>query len=309
MFSTAIGFAQVKPQKAVYRKAENGVLYKFFEQDKSLSKPKVGDKLRVSLNYLNNKDSVLFDSSDPKINQGKKYIEFELGPSSFKGSFEEALMMMSIGDSASFQLSADSVFIKTFFMKEIPRYIEKGSLLTFNVKLYEILSSDNFSMMRNLNDEINKLTAELAQLKEQMAINDYIKTNNIKQKPTATGLYYIPVVKGNTTKVQKGDTIKVNYIGRLLDGKVFDTNIEAVAKKDSIYSEKGQYKPFDLPFGTGNVIPGWDQGIELMTVGSKSKFIIPSNLAYGEKGLGKAIPPFAPLLFEVELISIKPVKK
>jgi len=303
-------FVGTKAKKIIYKKAESGIFYKFFEQDKNLSKPKTGDKIRVSLSYLNSKDSLLFDSSDPKVNQGKKFIEFELGAPSFKGSFEDALMMMSIGDSASFQLSADSVFTKTFFMKELPKYIEKGSLLTFNVKLMEILTSGNFETMRTLNEDIAKLNMIIAQLKEKNSIYDYLKANNIKEKPTDAGLYYIPVLKGKTAKPQKGDTVKVNYVGRLLNGKVFDTNIEAVAKKDSIYNEKGVYKPLDLPFNLGNVIPGWDQGIELMTVGSKAKFIIPSSLAYGDKGLGEVIPPFSALMFEVELISIKsPLEK
>lgn len=309
-FSFAQTKAVVKPKKVVYKKAENGLAYKFFDRDEKLNKPIVGDKLRVILNYSNSKDSVLFNSQNPSVNNGKGYVDFELGPPTFKGCFEDALMMMSVGDSASFQINADSVFIKTFKLNQLPPYVESGSLLTFNVKMLEILSAENLDLIKNLNEEINSLSIEVSKLKEQIAIDNYIRENKITVKPNDKGVYFIQTLKGKkATKPEKGDTVVVNYVGRMLSGKVFDTNIMDIAKKDSIYSEQGSYKPIDLPFNSGNTIPGWDEGVGMMTVGSKAKFIIPSKMAYGENGLGNAIPPYTPIVFEVELVNIKPQKK
>lgn len=97
---------------------------------------------------------------------------------------------------------------------------------------------------------------------------------------------------GTGSAVKSGDTIVVNYKGTLLDGTKFDSSYD-----------RGQ--PFETQIGVGQVIKGWDVGIIGMKVGGKRKLTIPSNLAYGEQGAGGAIPPNAPLIFEIELLSIK----
>src|ERR1035437_7508074 len=120
-----------------YEKAESGLYSKFYKQDPKGVKPKEGDVVKLIMSYSVNrkgKDSVLFDSKKMNPN-GTNFIEFPLGKSTFKGSFEDALVMMSVGDSASFIISADSVYEKTFKVKELPKYIEKGDMLTFEAKL------------------------------------------------------------------------------------------------------------------------------------------------------------------------------
>lgn len=106
---------------------------------------------------------------------------------------------------------------------------------------------------------------------------------------TGTGLKYQDVVVGTGPQPKLGDDILVNYTGRFLDGKVFDSSIG-----------RG---PFELHLGRGEVIPGWDQGLATMHVGGKRKLIIPPSLAYGEAGQGP-IPPNATLTFDVELLKI-----
>ena len=96
-----------------YDSTENGLYYQFFKQDENAVKPQEGDIVRLVMSYKNSVDSVLFDSrvGNPS---GTNYIEFPLQKSTFKGSFEEALAMMGLGDSASFIISADSVYLTTF---------------------------------------------------------------------------------------------------------------------------------------------------------------------------------------------------
>ena len=96
---------------------------------------------------------------------------------------------------------------------------------------------------------------------------------------------------GTGATASVGDTISVNYTGRLQDGTVFDTSIGRA--------------PFQFTLGAGDVIPGWDQGLQGMKVGGKRLLIIPPALAYGAQGVGP-IPGNATLIFEVELLKVTP---
>ena len=106
---------------------------------------------------------------------------------------------------------------------------------------------------------------------------------------TGSGLLYEVVELGNGETPSATDQVTVHYTGKLIDGTVFDSSVE-----------RGE----PTTFGLNQVIPGWTEGLQLMPVGSKYTFYIPYYLAYGEQGAGETIPPYASLIFEVELISI-----
>jgi FKBP-type peptidyl-prolyl cis-trans isomerase len=109
---------------------------------------------------------------------------------------------------------------------------------------------------------------------------------------TASGLRYQILQKGTGKQATKGAGVSVHYKGQLLDGTVFDSS----------YKRK---QPIDFNVGVGKVISGWDEGIQLLKVGDKARFVIPSNLAYGSAGAGGVIPPDATLIFDVELMDVK----
>ena len=108
---------------------------------------------------------------------------------------------------------------------------------------------------------------------------------------TESGLRYIILKEGSGDKPKPGNHVNVHYTGYLLDGTKFDSSVD-------------RNQPFHFQLGVGQVIKGWDEGIALLSVGTKAKFIIPSNLAYGTRGAGGVIPPNATLVFEVELLEI-----
>ena len=112
-----------------------------------------------------------------------------------------------------------------------------------------------------------------------------------KEVTTSSGLQYIDLKVGTGATAQAGQTVTVHYTGWLENGKKFDSSVD-----------RGQ--PFSFPLGAGRVIQGWDEGVQGMKVGGKRKLIIPSNLGYGARGAGGAIPPNATLIFEVELLGV-----
>ena len=109
---------------------------------------------------------------------------------------------------------------------------------------------------------------------------------------TPSGLQYRDLVVGTGEAARSGATAVVHYTGWLLDGTKFDSSLD-------------RGTPFEFVIGRGQVIKGWDEGVETMNVGGKRELIIPPDLAYGERGAGGLIPAGATLKFEVELIELR----
>ncbi len=113
---------------------------------------------------------------------------------------------------------------------------------------------------------------------------------------TASGLEYVDLVVGKGASPVKGQTITVNYTGKLTNGKTFDSNVDP---------DFHHPQPFSTAIGVGRVIPAWDEGMLSMKVGGKRRLICPPNLAYGSRGAGASIPPNSTLIFDVELLKVQ----
>ena len=152
--------------------------------------------------------------------------------------------------------------------------------------------------------EINELMLSVQQLQQQAAEAQQAQFKAIEEagkaflaenakkdgvKVTDSGLQYEIITEGNGAKPAAPDTVRGHYVGTLPDGTTFDSSVA-----------RGQ--PAEFPV-TG-VIRGWVEALQMMSVGSKWKLTIPHELAYGERGAGASIPPFSPLVFEVELLDI-----
>lgn len=127
---------------------------------------------------------------------------------------------------------------------------------------------------------------------EKQRVEDEL--NKIAQgfEKTPSGLRYQITEKGNGTKAEKGKTVAVHYSGKLANGQEFDSSFK-------------RNQPLEFVVGIGQVIEGWDEGLQLLQVGDKVRFVIPSYLGYGSRGAGGVIPPNATLIFDVELVKVK----
>ena len=142
-----------------------------------------------------------------------------------------------------------------------------------------------------------KQMAEAAKKAEEQfgdlkAAGEKLMAENISKEgvqTTESGLQYIVLEEGEGDKPTATDRVKVHYHGTLFDGTVFDSSVD-----------RGE----PTTFGVNQVIKGWTEGLQLMPLGSKYKFFIPQELAYGHQQRGQHIKPFSPLVFEVELIEI-----
>jgi len=281
-----------------YTKAENGLHYKFFNHDENGTKVQEGDGILIRYIIMNQKnDSVIVDSKNAS-RDGSGYTQFGMQKSSFKGSFEDGMMMMAKGDSAEFIIPADSFFLKSMRSNELPKGFKSGDHLKGIFKIKEITPKKEIEGMQK-----KQMAEQEARMKEQEAkakereplekaeMDKYLADNKIKAKPTASGLIYIETKKGSGDSPKETDIVKVHYTGKLLDGTVFDSSVQ-----------RGE--PIEFPLN--QVIRGWTEGLQLMKKGGKATLVLPSSIAYGPQGAGDKIAPYSSLVFEVELIDFKP---
>ena len=182
-----------------------------------------------------------------------------------------------------------AVFGKTVKCQSVVNSISKGDLIK-NIEIIAIgKKANNFDALKAFNEFQD---TKLKRISEQkLLIEKELKNLSKGLKTTATGLRYQILNHGNGKKAAINDFVSVHYVGKLSNGTIFD-------------SSRDRGKPIKFQLGVGNVISGWDEGIQLLHVGDQAKFVIPSWLAYGERGAGGIIPPNANLIFEVELISV-----
>lgn len=255
---------------------------------------RVGQVLTVFMEFRTGRDSVLMNSR--RMQPTAQPVA--LPPQPTPGSLEEALGLLLPGDSAVFRFSADTVFTKTFH-QPVPPFIKRGgNTLTVLASARELLTMEQMmARQKQLQAEMGKKAVQLAvaqTAKDNAIILAYLKKNHVTAKKTAGGTYYIIKKAGTGLPPKKGQTVRVLYRGTVLStGKEFDST----AKRNN--------DPFAFTLGVGQVIPGWDQGIALLTKGSRAVLLIPSPLAYGARGAGADIPPNTVLRFEVELVDFK----
>lgn len=258
--------------------------------------------LRLNMKYLNGNGNEQWSSAKAGAPVPIQYIK-EVWSTS--GTMYEALEIMNVGDSVSFEVSAQDLYENTF-KTGVPDSLDSASNMTFFAKIVSMMTTEEFQAFQKeeyekaqekRKEEMKaaqaKMLEDAAELikKDGEVIDAYLAENNITAQTTESGLRYVITEEGEGENASAGNQVSVHYHGTLLDGTKFDSSYD-----------RGQ--PFQFPLGQGRVIMGWDEGIALLNKGAKATLYIPSTLAYGERAMG-SIPANSILKFDVELIEFQ----
>jgi FKBP-type peptidyl-prolyl cis-trans isomerase len=268
-----------------FKKTKDGLEYRIVKDEKGGKSPKDGDIVSIHIK-VHVGDSVLMDSR--KMNNNTP-LDIPLMPalSSFKGDWPEGLKMLTPGDSAIFMVPVDS--LKKINQGQLPKWMKSGDKITYDVVLVSVKSESE------VNQEHQQKAAQQKEIDDKI-LQEYFTQNNLKPTKTASGLYYIIEKEGTGATPAPGQMVTVNYTGKTLDGKSFDSNVDPQFQ---------HVQPFKFRAGGGEVIPGWDEGVMLLKKDSKAKLFLPSPLAYGPQSPGPGVSANSILMFDVEVTDIQ----
>ncbi|MFO7658239.1 MAG: FKBP-type peptidyl-prolyl cis-trans isomerase [Bacteroidales bacterium] len=261
-----------------YSRAKGGICYQLHKIGEDTKKAGAGDYVTTDISYKTMSDSLFFS--------GRRKLQ--VSKPDYKGSIDQCFMMLAEKESATFILSASDFFHKTL-QASLPSFLAEEDMMKVTLDIIEIQTEQEY---------LNEKEAFLYWIEdfgdyEKVILSQFLDKQKLSVEPEINGMYRIVLQEGTGKNVAEGDTITINYEGKFLNGKFFDSTVK-------------RNQPFQFVFGTEwQVIKGLEKALSLMKEGEKSLFILPSELAFGTEGSSTGIiPPFTSLIFEVEVLRI-----
>jgi len=281
----AVSKGAAQKEEGGFTKTPNGLEYKIVTDAPGTQYPKVGDFISAHLQLIVD-DSVHFSTRQVMNNAP---AEVQMASSPTKGDIMEGFTFMTPGDSAIFRYSVDSLLTIPGVTPAPWMKKGEGQMIYYRVVLAGVKSA------ADKQKEAAEAAAKQKDIDDKL-LQDYFKANNIKATKTASGLYYTVSKMGTGMVAQPGDKVSVNYTGKTMEGKAFDSNVDPQFQ---------HVQPFEFTVGQGMVIKGWDEGFTILKKGSKGTLYIPSPLAYGANSPDPSrIPVNGILIFDVELLDV-----
>lgn len=210
----------------------------------------------------------------------------------------QMLRMSSKGDSVRVRMQIKE-FFKNIVRQPLPAELDSTVDLIYVIKIRDIMNREAYMSFQD--SLITKLEAD--QLKADIAtIDEFLASKNISAQKLESGLRYVITAPGTGENAQSGQTVKVDYVGYLLDGKHFDTSKKAVAEANGILNPMREYAPYDVTIDQSMVIKGWHEALKQLNKGAKATVYVPSPLAYGAQRRGDVIKENSILVFDLELV-------
>ncbi len=270
-----------------YKATPEGLFIKLLTIGDGFQHPEPGQILRLQVKYKTQNDSVFWDSENNSRNG--YFLNYKSNQPC--GNYTDYLSEMVEGDSVSF-LVKKAVFFKQVFEEEIPVFTEKDSVVKVNLKLVRILKPEEYKKLEE--DELIRLNELKKQ--EEAWINHSLQ-QQFKHPVLVDSLFYYEILQqGTGNHIDSGKKVSLAYKGYFMDGRLAD------------------YSPEDSPFEfycgeKEQLVPGLQIGITLLKEGDLAKFILPSQLAFGELGSSTGnIPPYTPMLYEVKILKVSEAK-
>lgn len=260
-----------------FEAAEGGVYIKYHEKGEAVETAVLNDIVTLQMKYYLD-DTTLFESA-----MLQEPLRFPMIEPTFEGDLYAALALLHVGDSATVAVPADSFYLVTAGIPELPEFITPGSPMYFDVRVLSIQTEA---------EAIAEEHEMLAQMKkeEQLLLTDYINTLGDKVEKKESGLYIIQEKQGRGRLPNEGDVLRLHFSVSTIDGmELFSTF---------------NREPMDIPFGEQFDTEGFDEGIGYLQKGGKLKMIVPSNLGFDSVGRGQMVPPFSTLIYEAELLEV-----
>jgi len=244
--------------------------------------------------------SVKFYWCDAPIEMATNY--FVLGPvepSVFPGDLNEGLLMMRVGDSASFLISADSAVIHLGFIKSYVYHL--CDFLRVTVFIDEVKPFDFEAYYEEREAARSELQAHLDA--EQALLRNHLRRNNITVSPNNDGVYVIVTQRGTGARITANSTVIFDYTARLLCGRIVDSSCEDISFYAGLISPWRDYQPQEITVGEQRWITGLDNALIGQTVGSTLRLIMPSTASAGQRQF--IMPHFQPLVLDIEILEMR----
>ncbi|WP_143962691.1 FKBP-type peptidyl-prolyl cis-trans isomerase [Litoribacter populi] len=278
----------------------DGTEYKYIKEGSKA--PNNGEYVLYHFTAENENDSTFISSYEQ---HAPAYLQYN-DTAQAQSGIDEIFMNLKKGDSILVETTAE----KMFGGFGVPPFLTAEETIRLRIGVVDVLDEaafqDFFTAMaeeqqeRQARESVEQTEADI------QIIENYIAENNLQANRTESGLFYVIEEEGSGKEVNAGDMAKVHYTGYVLDGRVFDTSREDIAREQGIFNEaRGGYEPIEVQVGAGRVIQGWDEGLQLLRQGSKAKLLIPSPLAYGNRQASEVITPNSVLVFDVEVTDVK----
>lgn len=266
-----------------YQKNKEGLEFAYLEKGNGRHFPETGQIVFCHYSIYSASDTLIFST----YNQRKSADRIEMQESIHKNDIFSALRMMSEGDSMAFLISADSFYLVFKGEEKLPDFVRQGSFLKFIIKMEKILNRSDYEAIKN-RERYQQLVNEVAD------IDAYFREKDWEDKKLEEGVRYYITHKTEGKKVKLGDEVEFHYIGKVMKTGAEFVNSYVLGKKATMTVGNSEVRPEIL-----NLL------LLQLKEGERATFAIPFDYAFGEKGVANLIPPYATVLYEINLTRIK----
>ncbi|MCL2416881.1 MAG: FKBP-type peptidyl-prolyl cis-trans isomerase [Bacteroidales bacterium] len=273
-----------------FNRTETGLHYRFYVKSDS-PRAQIGDIIVGEMWVHIDEELNVTNAGNPDV---LAQVELPHSDDLLYNLVMEAFQMIGVGDSVKFAICLD--MLRGADSESRNPFIPEGNIMFYTFKVTGIYSPEEFELRMQMEQIIGEaIEAEM--------LAAFLEEEGVTAQPNDDGVYVIITNRGTGARATTGRMIQMHYVGRLIDGTVFDTSFEDVAREHGLFTPMRQYDPLEFPVGVGQMIPGMDNALVDMRAGTRATLIIPSNMAYGGHAMGM-IPAFSTLIFDIEIVAV-----